>query len=107
MFWTFTKQSCTVRNMPKQPNQGRPAGLLCNPEAVKYVLAGKSQSWLAKESGVSPGGLCDIIAGSKGCTRETADLLASALEVPTAVLFPQLAEFRVAVRYFDAPKVAA
>lgn len=95
--------------MPSKPStsQGRPAGLLCNPEAVRFVLAGKSQAWLAKASGVSPGGLSEIIAGSKGCTRDTADLIAGALDVPVSVLFPQLAEFRVQVRYFDAPKVAA
>lgn len=86
--------------------QGRPAGLLCNAEAVRYVLADRSQLWLAKRAGVSPGGLSAILAGSKGCTRETADQIAEALDVPVGVLFPQLCAFRTQVRYFSAPKVA-
>lgn len=98
-----------IGHMPSKQatTQGRPSGLLCNPEALKYVLGERSQAWLAKQSTVSPGGLSEILAGSKGCTRDTADQIAEALDVPVGVLFPQLAEFRVRVRYFAAPKVAA
>jgi transcriptional regulator with XRE-family HTH domain len=90
--------------MTTQRQQGRPAGLLCNTEAVRYVLNGQPQSWLAKRSGVSPGGLSEILAGSKGCTRETANQIADALEVPVGVLFPELVAFRTQVRHFTAPK---
>lgn len=100
--------SITVDDMPTTQGKstGRPAGLLINPVAAEHHLAGKPQTWLAKQARVSPGNLSEVLSGKKGVSEDIAGRLAEALEVPVGLLFPQLVQFNTQVRYFAAPKVA-
>jgi len=91
--------------MPTQgKSTGRPPGLLINPDAARYALADRPQSWLARSAKVSPGGLSEVLTGQKGVTEEIANRISGALEVPVGMLFPELVEFTVHVRHFTAPK---
>jgi transcriptional regulator with XRE-family HTH domain len=99
--------SINVDDMAQTKQRGRPVGLLINTVAVRFFLGDEPQSSLAARSNVSPGGLSEILAGQKGVTREVADRLAEALEVPVGILFPELVEFSTAIRHFTAPKVSA
>lgn len=85
--------------------RGRPVGLLLNHEALRHLLDGRPQSWLAREAEMSTAHLSEMVAGGKGATRDVADKIAAALKVNPAVLFPQLVEFTTTVRHFTAPKV--
>ena len=98
--------SVNVGHMPnKTPKLGRPPGLLINPDAARYVLAGRSQTWLAEAWGRSTAFVSEVFAGSKGVTPEVAQQLAEAMGCPIGVLFPETVEFRTQVRHFVAPSV--
>jgi transcriptional regulator with XRE-family HTH domain len=86
------------------PQRGRPVGLLINPEAARYVLGDRTQASIARQSGVSAPHLSEILSGSKGANRDTAEKIADALDVHPGVLFPELVQFTTAIRYFTAPE---
>lgn len=48
--------------------------------------------------------LSSMLTGTKGVTPEVADRIATALDVPPGVLFPELVTFTTQVRHFTAPK---
>lgn len=87
--------------------RGRPAGLLINPDAARYILGTRPQSGWAKDAGVAPGNLSEILTGQKGVSIDVADRLAGALDVPVGVLFPEVVKFTTAVRHFTAPRAVA
>lgn len=80
--------------------QGRPPGLLGNPDAFADSLEGRPQRWLAEQAGMSVSHLSDIMNGHKGTTPEQARKLADILKKRPGTLFPQLAAFRVEARVF-------
>lgn len=82
-------------------------GLLINPDAARYLLGDKPQSWWATTAKVAPGNLSEVLTGQKGVTEPVAYRLAAAVDVPVGVLFPELVQFRTAVRHFEAPKAVA
>lgn len=86
-----------VRVMPKQ---GRPPGLLANPDAFAEFLEGRSQRWLADASGMSTAHLSEVLSGRKGVSAEQATRLAEILHRRPGALFPQLAIFKVETRVF-------
>lgn len=94
--------SCSVTT--KQPTRGRPVGLLINPDAARYVLGNRSQSWWAIEANVSTAHLSEILKGTKGVAEDVAERLANTLTVPIGVLFPETVQFSTQVRHFSAPK---
>lgn len=87
--------------------QGRPPGLLINHAALRYVLDGRPQSWLAEKSGVSTAHLSEMMSGSKAATPAVAAQIGEALGIDPAVVFPELVEFRTQIRHFTAPTIAA
>lgn len=80
--------------------QGRPAGLLANPDAFADSLDGRSQRWLADEAGMSVSFLSELLSGRKGVSEETARKIAAILRKRPGTLFPQLAAFKVEARVF-------
>jgi DNA-binding Xre family transcriptional regulator len=94
--------SANVGDMTKR---GRPVGLLINPDAARYVLGKRPQSWLATVAEISTAHLSAVFSGSKGVTREVADRLCAALDCEPGVIFPELVQFRTEVRIFTAPSV--
>lgn len=85
------------------PRRGRPAGLLLNPEALRFALGSRSQAWLATNGKVSTAHLSEMAAGRKGATTEVADRLAAAIGCTTGVLFPEVVQFKTQIRHFVAP----
>ena len=92
--------------MPAQTKRGRPAGLLLNPDAARFALGTRAQSWWANQSEISTAHLSEMMGGTKGATPEAAARLADALGVPLGMLFPELVQFTTTVRHFTAPKIA-
>lgn len=80
--------------------QGRPAGLLANPDAFADSLDGRPQRWLADECGISVSFLSELLSGRKGTSEEQARNLAAVLKKRPGTLFPELAAFRVEARVF-------
>lgn len=85
--------------------QGRPLGLLINPDAARHALGKRTQSWWAQTAQVNPGNLSEVLSGSKGVTADVAARLAAALDAPIGMLFPELVKFSTTIRHFDAPQV--
>lgn len=80
--------------------QGRPAGLLANPDAFADALEGRAQRWLADEAEMSVSHLSEVLSGRKGITEDQARKLATVLKKRPGTLFPQLAAFKVEARVF-------
>jgi hypothetical protein len=83
-----------------EAKRGRP-GLLINPEAARHHMGHRSQAWLATESRNTEANISQILTGSKGVSRNVAERIARALDVPPGLLFPQLAGFTTGIRYFS------
>lgn len=100
--------SVTVGDMSDDsPKRGRPPGFLLNPEAAKYALDGRPQSWWATEAEASTAHISEMMAGRKAATPELAQRMADVLRVPVGMLFPELVQFTTQVRHFTAPKYEA
>ena len=93
--------------MSDTPRRGRPAGLLLNPDAARFALGTRSQSWLAATAELSTAHLSEMMAGTKGATPAIAERIAVALDVPVGMLFPELVQFSTTIRHFTAPKIEA
>lgn len=76
-----------------------------NPDAARWVLGKRPQSWWATEAGISTAKLTYLLQGEQGCDRDKADRLAAAVGCPVGMLFPELANFTVRVRQFTAADV--
>jgi hypothetical protein len=80
--------------------RGRPAGLLLNSLAVDHLLGDRPRAWLADAARITPPVLSELMAGQRGASRSIADRIAAALGCEPGVVFPELAQFTTAVRYF-------
>lgn len=87
--------------------RGRPSGLLLNSYAVEHLLGDRPQVALARQAKVASSVLSELMAGNRGASPAMANRIAAALDCHPAVVFPELATFTVAVRYFTASGVDA
>lgn len=87
--------------------RGRPSGYSINPDAWADHIGTHSQAAVAREAGLSPAHLSEMLAGTKGATPEVAERLALHLGCRPGTLFPQLVEFRVQVKHFTISQLEA
>jgi transcriptional regulator with XRE-family HTH domain len=89
--------------------RGRPSGYTLNPDAFMCVLGSRSQARIAALAEISASHLSEMLAGSKGVTHDAAERLAAAMttddiNVTPAVLFPEMATWRIEFRQFVVPE---
>lgn len=72
---------------------GRPTGRLLHAEAFEAILTARNilKKDIAKDVGVSPGFLADLLAHRGGASGAVSARLASSLGVKEAALFPEAA----------------
>lgn len=92
-------------NVTDMARRGRPAGLLINPEAARFVLGNRSQKWWSDATEISTAHLSAMLSGTKGATPDVAERMAAAVNVSPGVIFPELVEFTTTIRHFTAPRV--